>query len=129
MSTPVSDRNGRTTAVVPELEMIKELKAMNDQIRERCQRLEEAEKHSLMFMIDRNRKLEAQIIAYQQEIRVQDRNLNKAIRERDNVRILLEEVRLLRERDDEEIRKKLKVELLRASELESENHRLRFARC
>ena len=50
-----------------------------------------------------------QIIAYQQEIRVQDRNLNKAIRERDNVRILLEEVRLLRERDDEEIRKKLKV--------------------
>ncbi|KAG0553359.1 hypothetical protein M758_12G005500 [Ceratodon purpureus] len=120
--------NGHRTAVV-ELEILKQLKDENDQIRERCRRLEEASEQSLMFEIDRNRKLETQLLDLEQQHAVYRRNLEKVIRERDTLHIALEEERLLRERDDEEMRKKLKVALLRVRELESENHRLRFARC
>ena len=39
------------------------------------------------------------------------RNLEKCVRERDSLRIALEEERQLRENDDEEMRRKLKVRI------------------
>ncbi|XP_073386683.1 protein MICRORCHIDIA 7 isoform X2 [Physcomitrium patens] len=112
-----------------ELEILKQLKDENDQIRGRCQRLEEASEQSLMFEVDRNRKLEAQLLDLEQQQAVYRRNLEKCVRERDSLHIALEEERQIREHDDEKMRKKLKVALLRVRELESENHRLRFSRC
>ncbi|XP_024363014.1 protein MICRORCHIDIA 7 isoform X2 [Physcomitrium patens] len=112
-----------------ELEILKQLKNENEQIRERCRRLEEASEQSLMFEIERNRKLEAQLLDLEQQQAVYRRNLEKIIRERDSLHIALEEERQLRESDDEEMRRKLKVALLHVRELESENHRLRFSRC
>jgi hypothetical protein len=44
-----------------EMEILKQLKEENYQLRERCRRLEEATDQSLMFEVDRNRKLEAQV--------------------------------------------------------------------
>jgi hypothetical protein len=123
-STP----NGHQRASV-ELEILNQLKDENDQIRERCRRLEEASEQTLMFEVDRNRKLEAQLLDLEQHQAVYRRNLEKVIRERDSLHIALEEERHLRESDDEEMRRKLKVALLHVRELESENHRLRFARC
>jgi hypothetical protein len=82
-----------------------------------------------MFEIDRNRKLETQLLDLEQQQAVFRRNLEKCVRDRDSLHHALEEERLLRESDDEEMRKKLKVALLRVRELESENHRLRFSRC
>uniref|UniRef100_A0A7I4BZY0 Morc S5 domain-containing protein n=1 Tax=Physcomitrium patens TaxID=3218 RepID=A0A7I4BZY0_PHYPA len=119
--------NGHKAAV--EVEILKQLKDENDQIRERCRRLEEASDQSLWFEIDRNRKLEAQLLDLEQQQAVYRRNLEKCIRERDSLHVALEEERQLREHEDEEMRKKLKVALLRVRELESENHRLRFSRC
>ncbi|CAM6036029.1 unnamed protein product [Sphagnum compactum] len=104
-----------------EIEILKQLKEENYQLRERCRRLEEATDQSLMFEVDRNRKLEAQQEA------VDRRCLEKCIRERDSLKAALEEERQLRESDDEEMRRKLKVALLRVRELEAENNRLRLA--
>lgn len=93
----------------------------------RCRRLEEATDQSLMFEVDRNRKLEAQLLDMEQQEAVDRRCLEKCIRERDSLKAALEEERQLRESDDEEMRRKLKVALLRVRELEAENNRLRLA--
>lgn len=45
----------------------------------------------------------------EQQEAVGRRNLEKCVRERDSLRIALEEERQLRENDDEEMRRKLKV--------------------
>lgn len=50
-----------------------------------------------------------QLLDIEQQQAAYRRNLEKCIRERDTLHIALEEERLLRERDDEEMRKKLKV--------------------
>lgn len=50
-----------------------------------------------------------QLLDLEQQQAVFRRNLEKCIRERDNLHHALEEERLLRESDDEEMRKKLKV--------------------
>jgi hypothetical protein len=51
----------------------------------------------------------AQLLDFEQQHAAYRRNLEKCIRERDTLHIALEEERLLRENDDEEMRKKLKV--------------------
>ena len=53
--------------------------------------------------------LELQILDFEQQHAAFRRNIEKCIRERDALHIALEEERLLRERDDDEMRKKLKV--------------------
>jgi hypothetical protein len=63
----------------------------------------------------------------EQQEAVDRRCLEKCIRERDSLKAALEEERQLRESDDEEMRRKLKVALLRVRELEAENNRLRLA--
>jgi hypothetical protein len=50
-----------------------------------------------------------QLLDFEQQHAAYRRNLEKCIRERDTLHIALEEERLLRENDDEEMRKKLKV--------------------
>jgi hypothetical protein len=50
-----------------------------------------------------------QLLDLEQQHAAYRRNLEKCIRERDTLHIALEEERLLRENDDEEMRKKLKV--------------------
>ena len=50
-----------------------------------------------------------QLLDMEQQEAVGRRNLEKCVRERDSLRIALEEERQLRENDDEEMRRKLKV--------------------
>lgn len=50
-----------------------------------------------------------QLLDLEQQQAVLKRNLEKCIRERDSIRQALEEERLLRESDDAEMRKRLKV--------------------
>lgn len=52
-----------------------------------------------------------QLLDLEQQQAVYRRNLEKIIRERDSLHIALEEERRLRESDDEEMRRKLKVSL------------------
>ncbi|XP_024385499.1 protein MICRORCHIDIA 7 isoform X1 [Physcomitrium patens] len=108
-----------------DMEITRELEE-NKQLRDRVRKLEQAEERSLHIEIDRNRKLEAQLLDMEQQEAVDRRCLEQYTRERDNLRAALAEERRLHEHDDEDMRKNLKVSLLRARELEAENNRLRL---
>lgn len=92
----------------------------------RLRKLEQADEKSLHFEIDRNRKLEALLLDMEQQEAVDRRCLEQCTRERDNLQAAIAEERRLHEHDDEDMRKNLKVALLRARELEAENNRLRL---
>lgn len=62
----------------------------------------------------------------EQQEAVDRRCLEQCTRERDNLQAAIAEERRLHEHDDEDMRKNLKVALLRARELEAENNRLRL---
>ncbi|XP_024397370.1 protein MICRORCHIDIA 7 isoform X2 [Physcomitrium patens] len=98
----------------------------NKHLRDRLRKLEQADEKSLHFEIDRNRKLEALLLDMEQQEAVDRRCLEQCTRERDNLQAAIAEERRLHEHDDEDMRKNLKVALLRARELEAENNRLRL---
>ncbi|KAG0563743.1 hypothetical protein KC19_8G056300 [Ceratodon purpureus] len=129
MSSPASDQHGLSTTSM-EQEVLKILKENNAQLRDRVRRLEEEAEQRRMFMIEENRKLEAQVVELQQQLAVQYRELDQVLRLRDSLLFEAEVARLLREEDEEEPINEIDMEmaLLQLQEVEAdENRRMRLA--
>ncbi|KAG0607764.1 hypothetical protein M758_8G053400 [Ceratodon purpureus] len=129
MSSPASDQHGLSSTSM-EQEVLKILKENNAQLRDRIRRLEEEAEQRRMFMIEENRKLEAQVVELQQQLAVLYRELDQVLRLRDSLLFEAEVAQQLREEDEEEPINEIDMEmaLLQLQEVEAdENRRMRLA--